>query len=134
MRNLLIFRADKRAFVYVFCSERVRIAFRNPLIDYIVHINYLMLFKITFEKEIHVVRSEHTSSLPALKQLIPTIFKKYPKKFYLTYFDEEGDEITLANESDFNMILKGQQKSVKINIRQKSEEFYDETQVLQLSE
>ena len=67
MKYLSIFTFDKRAFELCFLFRMNQNDFGNPLIDYIVHIDYLMLFKITFEKEIHVVRSEHTSSLPALK-------------------------------------------------------------------
>ena len=56
------------------------------------------------------------------------MFKTYPLKFYLTYLDEDSDEITLATESDFSILVGGGAKSAKIFIREKNEDFYDETQ------
>jgi hypothetical protein len=80
-----------------------------------------MLFKITFDKEIHVLRSEHVTSLLALKALIPTIFKKFPLKFNLTYIDEDSDEITLTHESDLQILLGNKSlKSIKIMLRENS--------------
>lgn len=56
-----------------------------------------MLFKVTFEKEIHIVKSANIRSLVELRNCVPQVFKSHPARFYLTYLDEEGDEITLVS-------------------------------------
>lgn len=50
-----------------------------------------MLFKVTFDKEIHILKSVTATTLQDLKALIPKVFKVYPENFYLTYIDEDGD-------------------------------------------
>jgi threonyl-tRNA synthetase len=84
-----------------------------------------MLFKLTFDKEIHIVNAAKADSLLKLKETIIQIFKQLPKRFYLTYLDEDSDEITLENGNDFTILLKNTARSIKIFIREQSEEFYD---------
>lgn len=84
-----------------------------------------MLFKVTFEKEIHILKSINVKTLQELKGMIPKVFKIHPPSFYLTYLDEDGDEITLANEADYGILLGTQAKTAKIIIREKNEDFYD---------
>lgn len=50
-----------------------------------------MLFKVTFEKEIHILKSINVRTLQELKGMIPKVFKLHPPSFYLTYLDEDGD-------------------------------------------
>lgn len=84
-----------------------------------------MLFKVTYEKEIHILKSVNTKNLQELQGAISKVFKQHPERFYLTYLDEDGDEITLATESDFGILLSSGLKSTKILIREKNEDFYD---------
>lgn len=91
-----------------------------------------MLFKVTFDKEIHILKSLNAKTLKDLKGMVPKVFKVFPENFYLTYIDEDGDEITLVSESDYGILLGSEVKSAKIMIREKSEDFYDETQKIQL--
>jgi hypothetical protein len=62
------------------------------------------------------------------------VFKKLPGKFVLTYVDEDSDEITLTNETDFNILLQTGMKTVKIFIKEVSEDFYDQTQEVVIEE
>lgn len=41
--------------------------------------------------------------------------------------DEENDEITLATENDYKIMLETSNKIVKIFIKESDEEFFDET-------
>lgn len=50
-----------------------------------------MLFKVSYEKEIHILKSVNAKSLHELKALIPKVFKQHPNSFYLTYLDEDSD-------------------------------------------
>ena len=50
-----------------------------------------MLFKVTYDKEIHILKSVNAQTLTQLKGLIPKVFKQYPPNFYLTYLDEDSD-------------------------------------------
>ncbi len=93
-----------------------------------------MLFKVAFDKEIHIIKSQTTMTLQDLKLQVPKVFKQHPERFYFTYLDEDGDEITLATEDDFKILLSAKLKSVKIIIKEKSEDFYDETQKIELTE
>lgn len=56
-----------------------------------------MLFKVAHEKEIHVINSKDKSSLIELKKALPTVFKRLPEKYSLSYIDADKDEITLTN-------------------------------------
>lgn len=84
-----------------------------------------MLFKVSCDKEIHILKSTNARTLHELKALIPKVFKLHPANFYLTYLDEDADEITLTTEPDFSILLGGGTRSAKILIREKSEDFYD---------
>jgi hypothetical protein len=72
--------------------------------------------------------------LGELKKSIPQVFKKLPGKYVLTYIDEDLDEITLTNETDFNILLQTGMKTVKIFIKEISEDFYDQTQEVVIEE
>jgi len=41
----------------------------------------------------------------------------------LAYIDEDGDEITLETESDYNILLKNGYKSAKILLKHKNHDF-----------
>ena len=51
-----------------------------------------MLFKVTFDKEIHILKSLNAKTLKDLKGMVPKVFKVFPENFYLTYIDEDGDQ------------------------------------------
>ena len=80
------------------------------------------------------MKSANAKTLQELKVLVPKVFKTAPKNFYLTYLDEDGDEITLATEADYSILLGTNAKSSKILIRERTEDFYDETQKVYLEE
>ena len=46
-----------------------------------------MLFKVSYDKEIHTLKSVNAKTLSELKSLIPKVFKQHPQNFYLTYLD-----------------------------------------------
>ena len=46
-----------------------------------------MLFKVSCDKEIHILKSVNAKTLTDLKSMIPKVFKCYPENFYLTYLD-----------------------------------------------
>ena len=50
-----------------------------------------MLFKVTYDKEIHILKSTNAKTLQELKGSVPKVFKQHPQNFYLTYLDEDGD-------------------------------------------
>lgn len=50
-----------------------------------------MLFKVSFDKEIHILKSTNTKNLQELKAMVPKVFKMFPERFYLCYLDEDGD-------------------------------------------
>jgi hypothetical protein len=50
-----------------------------------------MLFKVAFDKEIHILKSTNANTLAELKLSIPKVFKQFPTKFYLSYLDEDSD-------------------------------------------
>ena len=93
-----------------------------------------MLFKVTYDKEIHILKSVNAKTLQELKASVPKVFKQHPQNFYMTYLDEDGDEITLATQADYDILVGGGVKSAKILIKEKNEDFYDETQRFELEE
>ncbi len=79
-----------------------------------------MFLKLAFGKEIHILNKEN----PTLEQIYDFIngkFKKVPKRYTLTYIDEDDDEITINNEDDVKVFLQLKAKSVKIYIKEMSE-------------
>jgi hypothetical protein len=93
-----------------------------------------MLFKVAYDKEIHIIKANNLRNLEELRETIGQVFKQYPARFYLAYLDEDGDEITLATNNDLKILTGSGIKSVKIFIKEKSEEFYDETQKIEIVE
>jgi len=86
-----------------------------------------MFFKIVFGKEIHVMNAKETTSLSELRSFVKGVFKRLPPKYMLSYIDNEGDQITLGNESDVKVLQESGLKSVKLVIEETSEEFFDQT-------
>jgi hypothetical protein len=82
-----------------------------------------MLFKVVNDKEIHIIKSHNAQTLEELSNSIPLLFKQCPRSFYLAYIDEDGDEITLETESDYNILLRNGYKSAKILLKQKNHDF-----------
>jgi hypothetical protein len=52
-----------------------------------------MIFKVILGNEIHIIKSDDKKKFHQLLSFLPTVFKSLPRKFKLSYFDEEGDEI-----------------------------------------
>ena len=50
-----------------------------------------MLFKVCYDKEIHILKSANAKTLQELKASIPKVFKAFPPHFYLCYLDEDAD-------------------------------------------
>lgn len=53
-----------------------------------------MIFKVILGNEIHIIKSDDKKKFRQLLSFLPTVFKSLPRKFKLSYLDEEGDEIT----------------------------------------
>ena len=76
-----------------------------------------MFLKIALGKEIHVMNSKDSNvTLTELKDYIKKVFKKLPQKYMLTYIDDDGDQITIGNESDVRILNESGVKSAKIII------------------
>lgn len=81
-----------------------------------------MIFKISFGKEIHILNRQ--VNYIELISFIKQTFKKLPANFTLSYIDAEGDNITLTNNSDMEILYlsKGSTQSLKITITEVKEE------------
>lgn len=91
-----------------------------------------MLFKVSLSSEIHIVNSKDKASFHEFKTTLPKVFKKLPSRYSLTYVDEDGDEITLTNQGDYNILLQTGMKSTRIYVKEVSEEFFEQTEEIQL--
>lgn len=94
-----------------------------------------MHFKVSFGKEIHIVNSEGRATFTDFKLCLPTIFKKLPDRFMLSYIDQDGDQITITNDHDYKIMLETGLKYIKILLKEVEKgEFYDQTQIVELEE
>ena len=64
--------------------------------------------------------------------LLPSVFRSLPKRYALSYLDEDGDEISLKDQSDYEVLLGSGQKTAKVTIRENSEEFMEVTNEIQI--
>jgi hypothetical protein len=86
-----------------------------------------MIFKVQFGKQIHLVNSNDKLRIDQFLTVLPSVFKTLPNKYSLSYLDEDGDEITLKDQSDYAVLLKSGLKTVRITIRESNEEFIEVT-------
>jgi PB1 domain len=86
-----------------------------------------MIFKIALGKQIHLINSQDKLKLQQILTFIPTIFKNLPRRYALTYLDEDGDEITLKEQDDYDVLLSSGLKTARILIRENFEEIVDLT-------
>lgn len=93
-----------------------------------------MIFKVIFGSEIHIVKSTDKPRFHQLLSFLPTVFKTLPSKFKLSYHDEEGDEITFEDQSDYDVLLATKQKSVKITIKEINEDFIEMTNEIHIDQ
>lgn len=93
-----------------------------------------MFFKVVFKNEIHVLRTENNVIFKELTQFIGSAFKRVPKKYQITYKDADGDTICLFNDLDLKILLESGLNRVRLEIQEASEDFYDETQEIEISE
>lgn len=64
--------------------------------------------------------------------LLPSVFRSLPKRYALSYLDEDGDEISLKDQSDYEVLMGSGQKTAKVTIRENSEEFMEVTNEIQI--
>jgi hypothetical protein len=86
-----------------------------------------MIFKIALGKQIHLINSQDKLKLQQLFTFIPTVFKNLPSRYALTYLDEDGDEITLKEQYDYDILLSSGFKTAKIFIKENLHELVDLT-------
>lgn len=86
-----------------------------------------MIFKVALGKQIHLINSQDKLKLQQILAFIPTIFKNLPRRYALTYLDEDGDEITLKEQDDYDVLLSSGLKTAKILIRENLDEIVDLT-------
>lgn len=86
-----------------------------------------MIFKVIFGEEIHVLKSSNKQKFTEFLSTLPSVFKALPKRYKLSYLDEDGDQITFEDQSDYDVLLSTGQKSVKIIISEINEEFMEHT-------
>jgi hypothetical protein len=78
---------------------------------FIIH---LMIFKIVYGKEIHVLNKQVSYS--ELLAFVRSAFKKLPKNYTLSYVDTEGDNIAITSQSDIDILALGQGASASVRI------------------
>lgn len=93
-----------------------------------------MFFKVAFRKEIHVLSTETNVNFKKLSEFINSAFKKLPQRYHITYKDADGDTICLFNDLDLKILLESGFNRVRLEIQETSEDFYDETQEIQIHE
>lgn len=53
-----------------------------------------MIFKVFFGSEIHILKSLNKQKFTEFLQTLPSVFKTLPKRYKLSYLDDDGDQIT----------------------------------------
>lgn len=87
-----------------------------------------MILKLTFGKKTHLINISDKPNIADLQRSINHIFKSLPSKYTLSYFDEDGDEITLQDQQDYQVLVSSNAKTAKVNIKEVNEEFMELTQ------
>lgn len=77
-----------------------------------------MLFKITFKEETHLMKMKKGQSFADLKYHTEKAFKKLPSNYCYVYLDEDGDEINLDNEHDFQSLSESGATKIPITIKE----------------
>lgn len=93
-----------------------------------------MFFKVACANEIHVLNAGPTVTFSKISDFIKTVFKNLPPRYNITYKDADGDAICLFNDLDLKILLESGLKKVRLEIQETSQEFYDETQEIQIGE
>ena len=78
-----------------------------------------MKFKLVFNNEIHIVKAELKSHCQLTDLIQKRFFAIVPMNYYIEYFDDDGDQVSICNEDDFQVLLddlKGK-KSMKLYIQ-----------------
>ena len=60
------------------------------------------------------------------------MFKILPSRYNITYKDADGDAICLFNDLDLKILLESGANKVRLEIQETSEDFYDETQEINI--
>ena len=77
---------------------------------------------------------KETVTYEKLESFIKSVFKKLPSKFTLTYRDSDDDVISLLNDGDVKILGESGLQKVRVEIREVSEDFYDQTQEILIEE
>lgn len=91
-----------------------------------------MFFKVAFANEIHILNASTGIKFAKLSEFIREVFKKLPSKYNITYQDSDGDTICLFNDLDLKILMESGVSKVKLIIQEVSEDFYDETQEIEI--
>lgn len=93
-----------------------------------------MFFKVIYGTEIHVMNSKEPITYEKLEAFIKSVFKRLPAKYTLTYKDSDEDMICLLNDVDMKILFESGMNKVRIEIQECSEDFYDHTQEIVISD
>jgi translation elongation factor P/translation initiation factor 5A len=75
-----------------------------------------MIFKVVFDKKIHLLKLSQQASIEDLKRAVAQAYQLQPEAFTLYYIDEEGDDITLNDEHDYAIMTSSELKTMKIKV------------------
>jgi hypothetical protein len=89
-----------------------------------------MIFKVIFGKQIYLIKPTDKPRFEDFLSSVLSTFKALPNRFTFSYLDEDGDEITLKNQSDYEVLLGSGAKTAKITIRETNEDFMEVTNVI----
>lgn len=73
-----------------------------------------------------------TVTFTKISDFIKTVFKNLPPRYNITYKDADGDAICLFNDLDLKILLESGLTKVRLEIQETSQDFYDETQEIQI--
>jgi len=80
-----------------------------------------MILKVTFAKKTHLINITDKPNIADLYTAINLIFKSLPSRYTLSYLDEDGDEITLQDQQDYQILMSSNNKTTKVNIKEVNE-------------
>jgi len=80
-----------------------------------------MILKVTFAKKTHLINIKDKPNIADLYTAINLIFKSLPSRYTLSYLDEDGDEITLQDQQDYQILMSSNNKTTKVNIKEVNE-------------
>lgn len=75
-----------------------------------------MLFKIVFNEETHLMKYKQGHNFFNLLTYVANTFKKLPPTYVFVYVDEEGDQVNLENQLDFDGLVDSGLNKVTIKI------------------